>query len=80
MLTQSMTACRRRWCRTRWLAHQHEPSLRQVADQVLSGDVGHDLVSMIDAPISVIPEGIGEGIGDFGRVGGAMGLSSQNCN
>jgi hypothetical protein len=49
--------------------HQHEPSLRQVADQVLSGDAGHDFISMVDAPIAVVPERIGEGIGDFGRVG-----------
>jgi hypothetical protein len=49
--------------------HEHEPSLRQVADQVLSGDAGHGAVSVMNAPIAVIPEGVGESIGDFGRVG-----------
>ena len=28
----------------------------------------HDLVSVMDTPISVIPQCIGEGIGDLGRV------------
>jgi hypothetical protein len=27
-------------------------------------------IRMIDAPISIISEGVGEGIGDFGRGGG----------
>jgi hypothetical protein len=43
--------------------------LRQVADQMLSGDAGHGAVSVMNAPIAVIPEGVGESIGDFGRVG-----------
>jgi hypothetical protein len=80
MLTQSMAACRRRRCRARLPPHQDEARSLQMPDQPLGGDSRHDIVSMMDAPIFVIAERIGEGIGDFGRVGGAMGLSSQNCN
>jgi len=35
----------------------------------ISRDAGHSIIDVMDAPISVIPEGIGEGISDFGRVG-----------
>jgi hypothetical protein len=40
------------------------------ANQVVGGDAGHDVVSMMDAPIAIVPERVGKGIGDFGRVGG----------
>ena len=36
----------------------------------ISRDAGHSIIDVMEAPISVIPEGIGEGIGDIGRVGG----------
>jgi hypothetical protein len=61
---------RRRRCRA-WLGtHHDEPASRQVADQVFSRDPRHDLISMMNAPISVIPEGVGESIGDCDRIGG----------
>ena len=43
----------------------------EVADQPLGGDPGHDIVTMVDPPPAVVSEGVGEGIGDFGRIGAA---------
>src|SRR5689334_7406552 len=39
-------------------------------DQVLGGNAGHDAVSIVDAPAAVMPERVGQRIGDVGRVGG----------
>jgi hypothetical protein len=35
-----------------------------VADQVIGSDPGHGIIGMVDAPISVIPEGTGD-LGQF---------------
>jgi len=37
--------------------------LRQVADQMLSGDAGHGAVSMMDAALAVVSEGMGKSVG-----------------
>ena len=42
----------------------------QVPDQPLGGDAGHDVVNVVYASTAVVPERIGEGVGDFGRSGG----------
>jgi hypothetical protein len=57
--------------------HQDEAGLRQVADQVLSGDAGHDFISIVGAPVAVVPEGVGEGIGNFSQFGP---LPLQRCD
>jgi len=42
---------------------------RQVADQVFGGDVGGGADSIVDAPIAVVEQRMGQGVGDFGWIG-----------
>jgi hypothetical protein len=43
-----------------------------MADQPLGGDPRHGVVSMMDAPISVIAKRVGEGAADLSRGGGSV--------